>query len=105
LDKVSSSIIESFWADGCRVARGFQLRFDMKTEPHRLTYEGFRREVSWFRVSENSSLTEQNLDEIKKILDEFFGLKLEIRDVSLRGYNWGKASVESELAAVARTHS
>ena len=50
------------------------------------------------------SLTVQNVDEIKKILDEFFGLKLEIRDVSLRGYNWGKATVESELHLIPREH-
>jgi len=72
----------------------------MKSEPHRLSYEGFRREVGWFCVSQWVSLTVQNVDEIKKILDEFFGLKLEIRDVSLRGYNWGKATVESELRLI-----
>lgn len=97
MDKVSSLLTQISPADAYRVARGFQLRFEMKSEPHRLSYEGFRREVSRFCVSEWFSLTEQNVDEIKKILDEFFGLKLEIRDVSLRGYNWGKATVESEL--------
>jgi structure-specific recognition protein 1 len=96
LDEVSSFIIHLFPADAYRVARGFQLRIDMKTEPYRLSYEGFRREVSWFRGLRSFLLIEQNLDEIKKILDEFYGLKLEIRDVSLRGYNWGKAVVESE---------
>lgn len=96
MDQVSSFQPQQFLADAYRVARGFQLRFDMVSEPHRLSYEGFRREVSWFRISQCFLLIEQNLDEIKKILDEFFGVKLEIRDVSLRGYNWGKAVVESE---------
>ena len=46
LDKVSSLMTQTSLADAYRVARGFQLRFDMKNEPHRLSYEGFRREVS-----------------------------------------------------------
>jgi structure-specific recognition protein 1 len=38
----------------------------------------------------------QEVEKVKRVVDEFFQLKLEVKDVSLRGYNWGQASVESE---------
>jgi structure-specific recognition protein 1 len=41
-------------------------------------------------------LTCQDADKVKRTLDEYFSVKMETKDVSLRGYNWGQASVESE---------
>lgn len=36
----------------------------------------------------------QDLDKIKRTLDEFFSVKLEIRDISLKGWNWGELQVQ-----------
>ncbi|WVR03030.1 FACT complex subunit POB3 [Kwoniella sp. DSM 27419] len=63
-----------------RVARNFQLRLAMRqAEKPRITFDGFKRE---------------DLDKVKRTLDEFFNIKLETRDGSLKGWNWGKAQVQ-----------
>ncbi|KAI9633310.1 putative subunit of the heterodimeric FACT complex [Dioszegia hungarica] len=74
-----------------RVARGFQVRFGMRQaqgqgqgqgqgqEGGKVTFEGFKRD---------------DLDKIKRTLDEFFSVKLEIRDISLKGWNWGELQVQ-----------
>ncbi|OCF32303.1 FACT complex subunit POB3 [Kwoniella heveanensis CBS 569] len=63
-----------------RVARNFQLRLAMRqAEKPRITFDGFKRE---------------ELDKVKRTLDEFFNIKLETRDTSLKGWNWGKAQVQ-----------
>ncbi|WWD22603.1 FACT complex subunit POB3 [Kwoniella shandongensis] len=62
-----------------RVARNFQLRLTMRqAEKPRITFDGFKRD---------------DLDKLKRTLDEYFNIKLETRDASLKGWNWGKAQV------------
>ncbi|KAK8844846.1 FACT complex subunit POB3 [Kwoniella newhampshirensis] len=62
-----------------RVARNFQLRLAMRqAEKPRITFDGFKRD---------------DLDKLKRTLDEYFNIKLETRDTSLKGWNWGKAQV------------
>lgn len=41
----------------------------------------------------------QDHDKVKRTLDEFFNVKLETRDISLKGWNWGKADVLGERSA------
>ncbi|KAK6904618.1 FACT complex subunit POB3 [Kwoniella mangroviensis CBS 10435] len=63
-----------------RVARNFQLRLAMRqAEKPRITFDGFKRE---------------DHDKVKRTLDEFFNIKMETRDTSLKGWNWGKAQVQ-----------
>ncbi|WWC67387.1 FACT complex subunit POB3 [Kwoniella pini CBS 10737] len=63
-----------------RVARNFQLRLAMRqAEKPRITFDGFKRD---------------DHDKVKRTLDEFFNIKLETRDSSLKGWNWGKAQVQ-----------
>ncbi|WRT63126.1 FACT complex subunit POB3 [Kwoniella shivajii] len=63
-----------------RVARNFQLRLAMRqAEKPRITFDGFKRE---------------DHDKVKRTLDEYFNIKLETRDSSLKGWNWGKAQVQ-----------
>lgn len=63
-----------------RVARNFQLRLNMRqSDKPRVTFDGFRRE---------------DLDKVKRTLDDYFHIKVETRDTSLKGYNWGKALVQ-----------
>nr|ODN85743.1 FACT complex subunit POB3 [Cryptococcus depauperatus CBS 7841] len=65
-----------------RVARHFQLRLAMRnTEKPRISFDGFKRE---------------DLDKLKRTLDEYFGIKLETKDVSLKGWNWGKTQVQGD---------
>lgn len=61
--------------------------------------------VGTMRISDDSqphavSLTaltrSQDHDKVKRTLDEFFNVKLETRDISLKGWNWGKADVQGE---------
>lgn len=63
------------------VARNFQLRVFLRThDKPRVTFDGFKRD---------------DFDKVKRTLDEYFGIKLEHRDISLKGWNWGKAEVQS----------
>lgn len=40
----------------------------------------------------------QDLEKVKRTLDDYFHIKVETRDTSLKGYNWGKALVQGEFA-------
>ncbi|WVW81185.1 FACT complex subunit POB3 [Kwoniella bestiolae CBS 10118] len=63
-----------------RVARNFQLRLAMRqAEKPRITFDGFKRD---------------DHDKVKRTLDEYFNIKMETRDTSLKGWNWGKAQVQ-----------
>lgn len=45
--------------------------------------------------SHSSHLTlSQDLDKIKRTLQEYFNITLETRDTSLKGWNWGEAQVK-----------
>jgi structure-specific recognition protein 1 len=47
----------------------------------RVTFDGFKRD---------------DFDKVKRTLEEYFSIKLDHRDVSIKGWNWGKAAVERE---------
>jgi structure-specific recognition protein 1 len=38
----------------------------------------------------------QDLEKLKRTLDEYFNVKLETKETSLKGWNWGKAVVQGE---------
>ncbi|TXT07312.1 hypothetical protein VHUM_03482 [Vanrija humicola] len=64
-----------------RVARNFQLRVFLRTpDQPRVTFDGFKRD---------------EFEKVKRTLDEYFGIKLDHRDISLKGWNWGKAEVQN----------
>lgn len=39
----------------------------------------------------------QEFEKVKRTLEEYFSVKVEHRDTSLKGWNWGKATVQSKL--------
>jgi structure-specific recognition protein 1 len=45
----------------------------------------------------------QEHDKVKRTLDEYFGIKVETRDTSLKGWNWGQMDVEGELLSTCRS--
>ncbi|KAK1921138.1 putative subunit of the heterodimeric FACT complex [Papiliotrema laurentii] len=65
-----------------RAARLFQLRLNMRQKDRpRVILEGFKRD---------------EFEKVKRTLDEFFHIKVESKDISLRGWNWGKALVQGD---------
>ncbi|GFZ44452.1 FACT complex subunit POB3 [Saitozyma sp. JCM 24511] len=67
-----------------RVARLWGVRLGMRQGDRRVGFDGFKRE---------------DHDKVKRTLDEFFNVKLETRDISLKGWNWGKADVQGNEIA------
>ncbi|BEI91597.1 uncharacterized protein CcaverHIS019_0404170 [Cutaneotrichosporon cavernicola] len=69
-------------AQWLRVARQFQLRLSMRTpDRSRVTFDGFRRD---------------DFEKVKRTLNEYFGVTVDHRDVALKGWNWGKATVQNQ---------
>ncbi|WVQ82935.1 FACT complex subunit POB3 [Cryptococcus sp. DSM 104549] len=63
-----------------RVARNFQLRLQMRSsDKPRITFDGFKRD---------------DFDKVKRTLQEYFNVKLDTRDTSLKGWNWGEVQVQ-----------
>jgi POB3-like N-terminal PH domain len=70
------------WAEWIRVARNFQLRIGLTiskksgkdSEPNRETFDGFQRE---------------DQEKIAKLLKQFYGVNLETKDTTFKGWNWG----------------
>ncbi|ORX35173.1 hypothetical protein BD324DRAFT_122298 [Kockovaella imperatae] len=63
-----------------RVARNFQLRLTMRqADRAKVTFDGFKRE---------------DFDKVKRTLDDYFHIKVESRDPALRGWNWGRATID-----------
>lgn len=48
------------------------------------------------RLSARINLS-QEFEKVKRTLEEYFSVKVEHRDTSLKGWNWGKATVQSKL--------
>ena len=85
------------WAQWLRVARGFQLRIGL-SDHTKEKFDGFLREVRfmlsiWF---ENQLNIKQEHDKIAQLLKNYFGITLETRDVSFKGWNWGVADFQGE---------
>lgn len=41
------------------------------------------------------------MEKVKRTLDDYFHIKLETKDISLKGWNWGKLDVQGGSARVA----
>ncbi|TIB84658.1 SSrecog-domain-containing protein [Wallemia mellicola] len=58
-----------------RVARNFQLKIGLKSEKERQTFDGLVRD---------------DYERLSKTVKEFYGVTLETREISFRGWNWGR---------------
>ncbi|KAH7927771.1 SSrecog-domain-containing protein [Leucogyrophana mollusca] len=68
------------WAQWFRVARNFQLRVGLK-DRRREIFDGFMRE---------------DHDKLSAILKQHFGITLEVKDVSFKGWNWGVTDIQGQ---------
>jgi len=84
------------WAQWLRVARSFQLRVGLK-DRRRETFDGFIREVS-SRTSEGVRLKSscQDHDKLAGLLKQHFGITLESKEISFKGWNWGVTDFQGQ---------
>ncbi|KAG6332186.1 hypothetical protein ID866_6901 [Astraeus odoratus] len=68
------------WVQWIRVARNFQLRVGLK-DRRRETLDGFRRE---------------DQDKLAGLLKQHFGVILEVKDVTFKGWNWGVTDIQGQ---------
>ncbi|KZT28330.1 SSrecog-domain-containing protein [Neolentinus lepideus HHB14362 ss-1] len=68
------------WAQWLRVARNFQLRVGLK-DRKRETFDGFMRE---------------DHDKVAGLMKQHFGITLETKDITFKGWNWGVADVQGQ---------
>ncbi|KAH0832094.1 SSrecog-domain-containing protein [Lanmaoa asiatica] len=68
------------WVQWFRVARNFQLRVGLK-DRRRETFDGFVRE---------------DHDKLAGLLRQHFGVTLEIKDVTFKGWNWGVTDIQGQ---------
>ncbi|OAX42151.1 SSrecog-domain-containing protein [Rhizopogon vinicolor AM-OR11-026] len=68
------------WAQWYRVARNFQLRVGLK-DRRRETFDGFLRE---------------DHDKLAGLLKQHFGVTLEVKDVTFKGWNWGVTDIQGQ---------
>ncbi|KAH9819073.1 structure-specific recognition protein-domain-containing protein [Melampsora americana] len=89
---VTVSKDEIKWVQWIKVARGYQLRIGLNRDRseikigdrRRITFDGFRPD---------------DHDKLANLFKQHFHVTLETKDMSLRGWNWGKADVQaSDLA-------
>ncbi|KIM89500.1 hypothetical protein PILCRDRAFT_813432 [Piloderma croceum F 1598] len=71
------------WAQWLRVARNFQLRVGMK-DRQKFVFDGFLRE---------------DHDKLASLLKQHFGVTLEVKDVSVKGWNWGVTDFQGQELA------
>lgn len=79
------------WAQWLRVARNFQLRVGLK-DRRKETLDGFLREVSFLvqsYVHTDDQGTPQDHDKVAALLKQHFGVTLESKDITFKGWNWG----------------
>jgi len=78
------------WAQWIRVARNFQLRVGMR-DHRREKFDGFMREVFELISSffSDPDYFPQDHDRLARLLKDHFGVTLETREVSFKGWNWG----------------
>ncbi|KAF8157887.1 structure-specific recognition protein-domain-containing protein [Crassisporium funariophilum] len=71
------------WAQWIRVARNYQLRVGLRDnrDQKKEKFDGFARE---------------DHDRLAKILKEYFGITLETREVSVKGWNWGVTDFQGQ---------
>ncbi|EIW80885.1 SSrecog-domain-containing protein [Coniophora puteana RWD-64-598 SS2] len=68
------------WAQWYRVARNFQLRIGLK-DRSREVFDGFVRE---------------DHDKMAGLLKQHFGVTLEVKDVTFKGWNWGVTDIQGQ---------
>ncbi|KAF9529871.1 structure-specific recognition protein-domain-containing protein [Crepidotus variabilis] len=73
------------WAQWLRVARGWQLRLGMR-DHKKHKFDGFVREAS-------------DHDKLAKVLKEHFGITLETRENTFKGWNWGVTDFQGQELA------
>ncbi|GAA96279.1 uncharacterized protein L969DRAFT_91725 [Mixia osmundae IAM 14324] len=75
------------WTEWLRHARGYALRIgQVKSEQPKMVFQGFAKE---------------DFERLKNTIMQHYSLTLEPRDLSVRGWNWGRADVQSnELAFI-----
>jgi structure-specific recognition protein 1 len=95
------------------VARGYQLRIGLNRDRtdiklgdrRRESFDGFRPEVSGYVETDILGLSDQlNLvifslqdqEKLSNIFKQHFHVTLETKDLSLRGWNWGKVDVQGK---------
>jgi structure-specific recognition protein 1 len=71
------------WAQWLRVARNFQLRVGLK-DRKKVIFDGFLRE---------------DHDRLASLLKQHFGVTLEVKDVSVKGWNWGVTDFQGQELA------
>ncbi|KAG0141267.1 hypothetical protein CROQUDRAFT_664094 [Cronartium quercuum f. sp. fusiforme G11] len=80
------------WAQWIKVARGYQIRIGLSRDLPEIKV-GDRRRVTFdgFRTDDH--------DKLANLFKQYFHVTLETKDMSLRGWNWGKVDVQaSDLA-------
>lgn len=68
------------WTQWLRVARNFQLKVGLK-DRRRETFDGFMRE---------------DHDKMASLLKQYFGVALEVKDVTFKGWNWGVTDIQGQ---------
>lgn len=94
------------WAQWLRVARNFQLRVGMK-DRKKYTFDGFLREVSRLHGPirrQWSELALKDHDKLASLLKQHFGITLEVKDVSVKGWNWGVTDFQGASMASSMPH-
>ncbi|KIY65749.1 SSrecog-domain-containing protein [Cylindrobasidium torrendii FP15055 ss-10] len=71
------------WSQWMRVGRGYQLRVGLANH-RRETFDGFARE---------------DHERMSKMLEQFFNITLESKEVSVKGWNWGVTDVQGQELA------
>ncbi|TIA71594.1 hypothetical protein E3P77_02172 [Wallemia ichthyophaga] len=64
-----------------RVARNFQLKIGFKSDRHREVFDGLVRD---------------DFERLSKTVKEFYGVSIETREISFKGWNWGKTEYRGE---------
>ncbi|MBW0486267.1 hypothetical protein O181_025982 [Austropuccinia psidii MF-1] len=76
------------WAQWIKVARGYQLRIGLNRDRPDIKIGDRRREsFDGFRIEDH--------DKLNNLFKQHFHVTLETKDLSLRGWNWGKVDVQS----------
>lgn len=79
------------WAQWMRVARDFQLRVGLR-DHRKEKFDGFMREVCPFHQMTQhfpKLLNEKDHDKLASLMKNHFGITLETKEASFKGWNWG----------------
>ena len=89
-DVVSVPAADIKWASWFRVARNFRLRVGLKDKSRRENFDGFMRDVSCLVLTLYTYLIGiQDHDKLASLLKQHYGIILENKEISFKGWNWG----------------